>query len=153
MFDPETRVLSGDFFKFLLDSEGKKALRYTYFFSIFSIELDQAAQTKILPTLADLIRQSIRNTDLIGRVNGQRFCVILHHIEAQNMYSVGERIRDRIGCYNFMLKKRESQWTVSIGGACFPTHTPDMQGLLLTADEMLQRAKSAGGNRVHLPKL
>ncbi len=152
MLDTMTSTLSPDFFKFLLESEGKRAMRYTYFFSILTVEIDQVENGEVLTTLADLIRQSIRNTDVVGRINHKRFSVILHHAEAQNTYSVGERIRDRVENYNFELKESPHKRTVSVGGACFPSHTPDVQGLLLTAHEMLQRAKSGGGNKVYLPE-
>lgn len=152
MLDPMTSTLSSDFFKFLLESESKRAMRYTYFFSILTVEIDQVDNGDLLATLAELIRQCIRNTDVIGRVDHRRFSVILHHAEAQNTYMVGERIRDRIENYNFVLKDNHHKRTVSVGGACFPSHTPDVQGLLLTATEMLQRAKSTGGNKVYLPE-
>ena len=153
MMDPMTSTLSEDFFKFLLESEGKRAMRYTYFFSILTVEIDQVEKSEVLATLAQLIRKSIRNTDVIGKVNEGRFSVILHHAEAPNTYSVGERIRDQVENYNFPLKNNQHKRTVSVGGACFPSHTPDVQGLLLTAHEMLQRAKSSGGNKVFLPEM
>lgn len=153
MLDHMTSTLSPDFFKFLLESESKRAMRYTYFFSILTVEVDQVENGEVLTTLADLIRQSIRNTDVVGRIDHKRFSVILHHAEAQNTYSVGERIRDRVEHYNFVLKNSHHKRTVSVGGACFPSHTPDVQGLLLTAHEMLQRAKSVGGNKVYLPEI
>jgi len=153
MLDPMTSALSAEFFKFLLESEGKRAMRYTYFFSVLAVEIDQVENGELLATLAELIRKNIRNTDIIGRIDHRRFSVILHHAETQNTYSVGERIRDQVENYNFVLKNSHHKRTVSVGGACFPSHTPDIQGLLLTAHEMLQRAKSSGGNKVYLPEL
>ena len=147
-----SKELSEEFFKFLLESEGKRAIRYTYFFSILTVELDQnQAQSQHLSTVAKLIQESIRNTDLIGKIDDHRFSVILHHAEAQSTYHIGERIRDRVANYNFLPKNRVMGYTISVGGACFPTHTPDIQSLLVTATEMLFRARSEGGNQVCLP--
>ena len=153
MLDDETGTLSGDFFKFLLESEGKRAMRYSYFFSILAIEIDQPENGELLGTLAGLIRKSTRTADLIGRIDQQRLTVILHHAETPNTYNVGERIRDHVEKYNFVVKNTHSRRTVSVGGACFPTHTTDIQGLLSTAHEMLQRARSMGGNTVFLPEM
>jgi len=153
MFDPMTRTLSADCFKFLLESEGKRAMRYACFFSILTVEMDQVKGDELLPPLAVLIQQSIRHTDLVGRIDHQRFSVILHHAEAKNTYSVGERIRNRVKNHNFVVKKSRGRRTVSVGGACFPTHTTDSQDLLFTANQMLERAKSTGGNRVYLPEI
>ena len=152
MLDDETGALSGDFFKFLLELEGKRAMRHAYFFSILTVEIDQPENGELLASLAELIRKSTRDADLIGRIDHQRLSVILHQAEAPNTCSVGERIRDHVENYNFVIKNSERRRTVSVGGACFPTHTTDIQGLLSTAHEMLQRARSKGGNRVFLPE-
>ena len=146
-------ILSGDCFKVALDSEGKRAMRYIYFFSILTVEMDQPGNGELLTALAELIRKSTRNADLIGRIDHQRFSVILHQAEAPNTYSVGERIRDHVENYNFEIKNSQRRRTVSVGGACFPTHTTDIQGLLSTAREMLERARSMGGNKVFLPEM
>lgn len=153
MLDDMTHTLSSDFFNYLLESEGKRAIRYTYFFSLLTVEMDQIETGEPLSTLADLIRQCVRTTDVIGRTDEKRLSVILHHSEAQNTHSVGERIRDRVENYNFGIKNSQQKRTVSVGGACFPTHTPDIAGLLMTANEMLLRAKSYGGNKVFLPEM
>lgn len=153
MLDHQTSTLSKNFFQYLLESEAKRAMRYTYFFSILTLEIDQSEDGDALDTLAVLIKQSVRNTDLIGRIDDRRFSIILHHAEPPNTFSVGERIRDRVQSYNFALRTAQQRRTVSVGGACFPSHTADIQSLLLTANEMLLRARSEGGNKVHLPEL
>jgi diguanylate cyclase (GGDEF)-like protein len=149
----ETSAISMNVFKFLLESEGKRAARYGYFFSILSIELDQAENGEILKALVNLIRQTVRNSDLIGRVNSYRFLVILHDAEGLHVLQIGERIRNKVENDNMMQKEGGIQRTVSIGGACFPTHSNDTSDLLLTAHEMLLKAKSVGGNRVLLPEM
>ncbi len=149
--DYMTDTLSTDFFRFLLESEGKRAVRYSYYFSILTIEIDQADNTKLLAILAKLIQQSVRNTDYIGRTKHQQFSIILHHAEIPHICLVGERIRERVERYNFVYKNGQSKWTVSIGGACFPSHTPDVQSLEWIACEMLLKAQSTGGNKVYIP--
>jgi diguanylate cyclase (GGDEF)-like protein len=152
MWDQMTGTLSSDFFRFLLGSEGKRAMRYSYYFSILTVEIDQAENTKLLATLARLIRQSVRNTDYIGRTNHQQLSVVLHHAEIPHTYSVGERIREQAEDYNFVHPNEQCNRTVSIGGACFPSHTSDVQSLLWIAGEMLLEAQSVGGNKVYIPK-
>jgi len=149
--DRMTDTLSCDFFRFLLESEGKRAMRYSYYFSILTIEIDQAENTKLLATLAGLIRQCVRNTDYVGRTNHQQLSVVLHHAETPHTYLVGERIRERVEGYNFVHPDRQCNRTVSIGGACFPCHTSHAQSLLWIAGEMLLEAQSIGGNKVYIP--
>jgi diguanylate cyclase len=147
-----TDTLSNDFFRFLLESEGRRAMRYSYYFSILAVEIDQAENTKLLAPLAGLIRQCVRNTDYIGRINHQKLSVLLHHAEIPHSCSVGERIRERVEAYNFVHPDRQYNWTVSIGGACFPCHSCDAQSLLWIACDMLLEAQSIGGNKVYIPQ-
>jgi len=149
--DRMTDTLSTVFFRFLMESEGKRAMRYSYFFSILTVEIDQADNAKCLATLAELIRQSVRSTDYIGRIDHQQFSVVLHHAETQHLHSVAERIRERVERHNFVHQDRACKRTVSIGGACFPIHTPDVQSLHWIAHEMLLEAQSVGGNKVYIP--
>lgn len=152
MPDQKGGLLPGDLFNFLLETEGKRAVRYTYFFSILTVQLDPSEKHSVPPSvLPQLIQQSIRTTDWVGTAEDHRFCIILHHAETQGSYEVGERIRRRIASYNFSPEKTSAHRTVSVGGACFPTHTPDIQNLVSTAQKMLLKAQSDGGNQVCLP--
>jgi len=76
---------------------------------------------------------------------------MLHQADAQNTYGVGERIRARVEDYTFIVDGKEEKRTVSIGGACFPTHANDITGLTQRAEEMLTKAKAEGGNKICLP--
>jgi diguanylate cyclase (GGDEF)-like protein len=151
MLDQATKAVSGDLFKFLLDLEGRKAVRHAYYFSVLIVQLDRSENHKFLPTLFYLIRQSVRATDLIGKMGDRRFSVILHESESPDSHGVGDRICSRVATYNFESRNTRCKRTVSVGGACFPTHTPDTQSLLLTAEKMLEQARSRGGNRICLP--
>lgn len=149
--DHTTNTLSQDCFTFLLELEAKRAMRYNYFISLLTIEMDQSENGEILIKLADLIQQNIRETDILSRSDSRRFSVILHYAETRDTFGVGERIRNHVVNYNFIFNKVIYKRTVSIGGACFPTHTSDPHDLLLIANEMLSKAKNAGGNKVGLP--
>ena len=144
-------IISGDCFKVALDSEGKRAVRYIYFFSILAVEMDQPGNGELLTALAELIRKSTRNADLLCWIEHQQLSLILHHAEGPNAHSIGERIRERVENNN--LENGQCRRTISVGGACFPTHAADTQSLFLIANEMLDRARSWGGNRVILPDI
>ena len=139
-------------FKFALNAESEKAMRYQYFFSLLIIEMDQAKKSKGLPALTEIISQNLRDSDLTGQDDQHRFYLILHSAEVSDVYPVGERIRSRVEQQNLTLGNGNDRRTVSIGGACFPTHATDPEELLMIADEMLQRAKLLGGNQICLPR-
>ena len=154
-FERLTQVLERDFFEYLLDLEVHKAVRYLYFFSLLVVQPNPNGSDKDLgqdgdlaKVVAQLIRDEIRGTDVVGRIGEDKFFVILHQADYQQARNVGERIRTRIKNYSFMFQDQEIRKTVSIGGACFPTHANDMGALVTKAEEMVNRSKLEGGNSV-----
>lgn len=159
MLDEETQVLRDRVFDYLFDLEVKKATRYQYFLAVLFLELDHgAAGTSVeeqekdrqrqLKVLADLLRDELRSTDVIGRLAEGRFSVLLHHADEVNTQRIGERIRRRIHDYVFS-QENPGHRTVSIGGACFPgsgNYADDLRGAAL---KMMERAKIDGGNKVY----
>ena len=153
MFGPATHPLDGGLYQYLLDLETRRAVRYAHFFSLCHIGLDQDRDRDrtILCTAGDLIRETIRETDVIGLLNEQVFSVLLHNTEIQNAYLVAERIRDRVADQTFIAGSTHLRVTASIGSVCFPTHGNDTGTLLLRADAMLAAAKKQGGNQIAIP--
>jgi predicted signal transduction protein with EAL and GGDEF domain len=160
MLDEETRVLRKQLFDFLFDLEVKKAIRYQYFVTVLFLELDWgdgegAVETPPLPrnellrVVAELLRDELRATDVIGRHPDDRFSILLHHADDANTVRVGERLRRRVADYVFA-QGMDGRRTVSIGGACFPTNGNYADDLLSEAERMLQRAKDEGGNKVYV---
>jgi diguanylate cyclase (GGDEF)-like protein len=161
VLDRVTQTLERDFFEYLLDLEVRKAVRYLYFFSLLIIQPDQgkkgeasflASNEVLLKTFANLIRDEIRGTDIIGRIAPDKFFLILHHADYQNTYHIADRIRNRIQDYTFIIDKNERKQTVNIGGALFPSHANDIENLITKAEEMLDKAKREGGNCICLPQ-
>jgi len=153
MFDSQSSILPMDFFKYILDLEGKLAMRYLYYVSFLDLEFDHPETGQTLSHVCHLIRKKIRSTDLIARRDYQRFCVILPFVEFQNAFHMAERVRGFIEKDIGTPKSKSFDRTVSIGGACFPTHSPDIEHLMSTAEHMLSLAKEKGGNQVSFPDL
>lgn len=149
MLDQLTGALSKDLFMFLLSSETKRAVRYTYFISLLIIDLDRVEPDQNLALIARLIRQNGRSTDFWGRIDHQRFSVVLQHAERVQAYGVAERIREQVVNHRFMSGSRPGRHTVSIGGACLPTDAFNFGGLLEAAMESALAARSQGGDKVY----
>jgi diguanylate cyclase (GGDEF)-like protein len=158
MLDEETRVLRKQMFDFLFDLEVKKAIRYQYFVTVLFLELDCGggkgavdagphSRSEQLRVVAELLRDELRATDVIGRQTDDRFSILLHHTDDANTVRVGERLRRRVADYVFS-QGLEGRRTASIGGACFPTNGNYPDDLISEADRMLQQAKQDGGNKV-----
>lgn len=94
-----------------------------------------------LQHLADLIRQSTRETDAVGRVGGNQFGVLLPAAQADSAIDIAERIRSTVG------RRAEEcghRFTVSIGVAGSAAFSSPWEG----AARALSLAKTAGRDRV-----
>lgn len=159
MLDDETQVLRDRVFDYLFDLEVKKATRYQCFLAVLFLELDSGAMEGAtardgqagrdhLRVLAELLRDELRSTDIIGKVSDGLFSVLLHHADEVNTQRIGERLRRRIADYVFA-REGEGHKTVSIGGACFPASGNFPADLQSEALKMMERAKLEGGNKVY----
>lgn len=150
-----TAVVSSDLFKYLLDLEVKRATRYSYFFSLLLIEVDQEIDTtEHLDTVARLILDEIREVDIVGRLESNRFSALLQ-AETKPAHMISDRIRNRILNYSFLADNlnQKQDITISGGGVCFPTHGVNSNELHSQAVHLLELAQSEGGNRVYFSGL
>lgn len=93
----------------------------------------------ILRSFAEILRNELRETDLIYRYGGEEFCVILSGIGKEEAAGIADRIHVALG-------KAELGITVSIGLATFPEDSKTIQELISIADSAMYRAKKAGKN-------
>lgn len=98
----------------------------------------------ILKTVAEEIRQSIGEDDVISRYGGEEFSVIVTHRCKENIKDVSERIRKKVESLCF---DNDAKITLSIGVSCFVLHD-DLESLIKKADDNLYKAKAQGKNLV-----
>jgi len=92
----------------------------------------------------------VRDFDLIARIGGDEFVVVMPDASAGVAAAVAERLRKRIAAQPFQLGHGIDplQMTVSIGCASAHGEEEQPESLLKRADEALYRAKRAGRNQV-----
>ena len=100
---------------------------------------------QILKIFADTARQSVRKTDLLGRMGGEEFAALLSDMSRNRALAVAERI-----LANFAQAALEVGATVSIGLAYCEDAELDLSELLAQADQALYCAKENGRNRVEV---
>ena len=93
---------------------------------------------------------AIRAIDLLARVGGEEFAVILPGADARLAREVGERLRQRLVQRPFPVRRGSVQLpiTVSVGVAVAAGGSGTAAALLSRADAALYDAKRAGRNRV-----
>jgi diguanylate cyclase (GGDEF)-like protein len=103
----------------------------------------------ILYETAQMLRETAREIDMLGRYGGEEFIVILPETAEDAAVQFAERFRQRVEGHVYRDESAEVQMTVSIGVASSPGAGGDHPDLLIKhADEALYAAKEGGRNRV-----
>jgi diguanylate cyclase (GGDEF)-like protein len=101
--------------------------------------------------VASLCRQSVRQTDVLGRFGGEEFVALLPNTALNRAHDLAERLRRGIASSRIQANNGDCfSLTVSIGAASFDQTVVDFEHLLSRADEALFAAKNAGRNQVCL---
>ena len=105
---------------------------------------------EILQQLAKRIVNAVRSSDLVARIGGEEFMVLLPETILSDAYHLAERVRNHIGNYPFSISHREGQLTktVSIGIAELGMMNDNTSALIKRADNALYDAKNGGRNKV-----
>lgn len=119
-------------------------------FKSYNDQYGHLAGDQILRGISHIIRESIREIDIIGRYGGEEFCVVLPDTDRQGAEFAAERIR--LAVQNNPIKAYDAtvRVTVSVGVATFPENGTEVHELIDKADWALYRAKKLGRNRVCL---
>jgi diguanylate cyclase (GGDEF)-like protein len=102
-----------------------------------------------LKVFAKIASSSIRATDVFGRLGGEEFAAIIPE-ETEGALLVAERLRLAFQAAGVTIDGHEIGATVSIGVATSYAAVPNLDALLLRADEALYAAKNGGRNRYHV---
>ncbi|MFT9495120.1 GGDEF domain-containing protein [Anaerosolibacter sp.] len=103
----------------------------------------------VLRELADILKKNVRNIDIIGRVGGEEFCILLLDCDKHRSYEIGLRIRDAVKEHSFPMGNDDNiKITVSIGAATYPDHVGNLEEILEKADAALYKAKQTGRDKV-----
>lgn len=103
---------------------------------------------RVLVQLADLMRREQRSMDVLARLGGEEFVVLLPETGIRGARIYAERILRKVAAASISSNNQTVQITVSIGIATFPDErVTDSDSLLRLADVNLLRAKADGRNR------
>jgi diguanylate cyclase (GGDEF)-like protein len=106
------------------------------------------AGDKVLITVAERLKSSVRPYDIVGRYGGEEFMVLLPDTTFEQNVVVANRICERIRELPFELEDMSLPVTVSVGVSCFNKVDNSMNDVIKRADEGLYKAKADGRDRV-----
>jgi diguanylate cyclase (GGDEF)-like protein len=104
----------------------------------------------VLIEIVRFLQHHSRKTDLVARLGGEEFVLLLTDTTSGRAYLLMERLRKLLGKevfqYNEQGTKASIRITVSSGIACCPEHNDNTEGLLALADKAMYAAKAVGRN-------
>jgi diguanylate cyclase (GGDEF)-like protein/PAS domain S-box-containing protein len=139
--------------------ELSRALRYSKQLSAFMIDIDYFKQVNdthghragdmVLQALSQICKEALRDVDLIGRMGGEEFAVLLPETSHEKAAEVAERLRETIAATPIVIETGlPLHITVSIGVTTLTGKDSNIDMLLNQADTALYQAKETGRNRI-----
>ena len=107
-----------------------------------------AAGDEVLKQVAGALQSTLRSIDVIGRLGGEEFAILLPSLDIQGAEMVAERLRRGAAGLVPTFEGRPIPVTISIGCAELSGPVDDIDALLREADGALYAAKQGGRNRV-----
>lgn len=151
ILDSKTKVLNYRYFRQWLDRSYEFEQVGMLFididdFKLFNDLYGHEYGDKILKTVAQGIKENVRQEDEVIRFGGEEFVVILPNADRVTALQIAKRVqRGLTGISHHHVT--EPQLTVSIGVAAYPEDAKDRLDLLREADMAMYRAKSRGKNQ------
>ncbi len=144
----------------LAEREWRRARRYKFPVSLAVLDIDEfkavndrfghAVGDAALRALTECCHRTVREQDLLGRLGGEEFLLILPHTDSSGAGVLLERIRENVAAIEIPVGDATLTFTVSIGHSEIDPDQEDLQSALHRADMALYASKRAGRNRVTL---
>ena len=157
MIDPLTQVFNRGTYNMEIAQMIKEFKRYKNpaaliiididHFKIFNDDYGHKAGDAVLTLVASVIKDAVRDTDMVFRYGGEEFVVLLSKISLKNALTVAEKVRAQIESHHLTNNATVLKVTASIGLSCFKEG--DIETTIFErADKALYQGKQNGRNRV-----
>jgi len=134
----EKKRMKLDFGLIFIDIDGFKAINDTYGHSVGD---------RVLKTVANTLKASVRPFDLVGRWGGDEMVCIVRNVDASSIQTVAQRLLAMIHTSSVSVNGRRIQLSVSIGATVAGTDD-DNDTLIQRADSLMYAGKKKGGNQI-----
>jgi diguanylate cyclase (GGDEF)-like protein len=156
--DESSQVHNRRFFYSYGQAEVARARRYGRPISVIVLEIDHftqfndlhgtAAGDALFAAVAQCCRAAIRATDLVARLGGSEFGLVLPETRIAAAITVAEKLRKQIAATLVQPDAQQLRATASLGVATLTDQDKDFEDLLRSADSALGIAKQNGHDRV-----
>jgi diguanylate cyclase (GGDEF)-like protein/PAS domain S-box-containing protein len=138
----------------VFEQQIQRASRYNEVFGVVVLDIDHFKSVNdtyghdvgdmTIVDIANLLKTSVRNTDIVGRWGGEEFVVITINTNLQDTLNLCEKIRTQIETHTFKVIEHK---TASFGVSSYK-QSDTQNSLIKRADEALYKAKESGRNCV-----
>lgn len=116
------------------------------FFKAINDTYGHAGGDMVLRAVAQAAQSAMRRSDLLGRVGGEEFAVVLPDADGTAAMAVAEKLRHAFRALEFAGSRPPIKVSASFGVATLDPGRDDLETVLLKADEALYEAKRSGRN-------
>jgi two-component system, cell cycle response regulator len=156
--DALTQTHNRRYFNEALEREFNRSVRYRRALSLVLFDIDHFKQINdtyghvagdsVLRQLAMVVKPRLREQDVLARVGGEEFAVLLPEVDLVGARVAGEKVRKLVEGARFLVDNKKFGCTVSVGITTFDAGIASSGALYELADKNLYAAKNAGRNRV-----
>ena len=117
-------------------------------FKMINDRYGHLAGDTVLREVAARVKQSVREYDIVGRLGGEEFFIILPNTQTAEAKQIADRIWKQLRASHIAAAGKSLSVTASIGVACLTGRERTIEEVLQKADERMYRAKREGKDRV-----
>ena len=158
--DGLTGLLNRKSWENLLEKEFERESRYQEGCSLIIFDIDHFKQVndnyghpagdEVIRQTAEIIRKSIRKTDIAGRYGGEEYVILLPHTPIESANILAERIRQKIASHPANYEEETISYTISLGLAAYHPSLKSPTSWIEYADNALYQSKQSGRNQTHV---
>ena len=136
------------------------AIRYGYQLALLYLDLDRfkeindtcghEAGDNFLKMVANTLKETIRSTDLLCRLGGDEFTLLMPHCDMTGVEHIAKKINQVLQAQTFSSAGKSYNASASIGVAIYPLHGETVNDLMAHADLAMYKAKELGRGQHHL---
>jgi len=157
--DPLTGLSNRRSFLNAATNEFQRARRFGHPLTVLMFDIDYFKRINdsfghptgdiVIRTVSDLLRSTLRDVDLVGRLGGEEFAAVLLETTMDKAMDVAERARAAVAAMTCIGEGGEAVvFTVSVGVASHDGDDQSFDSILGRADKALYQAKQGGRNQV-----
>jgi len=156
--DALTQLANRRYFMEQAQLDLERSIRYQHHMALVMIDIDYFKNfndryghpigDQALIFFARICQEQMRKNDLIARIGGEEFMMLLPETNDQEAYCAAERVRLAVEASSFQAGGETASFTISMGIASLQGGGDSLEKMIRRADQSLYQAKQEGRNRV-----